>query len=204
MEQYIVNLTGNLIGKHHFDDAKKILTDADAFLNHIQLELLLDDVKYMVPATLGEILCSFGIGEVMASHLGKEVGFAGDCEGMLRELVARALAYVIRDRLDETRPNQNVPSYVRGKKVVSGNCNRLETETAEAKFQTVGAKLCVVIPDPKSTSIDDFLKVCSGTVIPNDDEAGDDQFVVRIGSGSQEALERDKLEAKIGGRSQPE
>ena len=113
MRQYILNLTNHLIGKHKFDEMRESLTGPnlnEKFREHVQLNLEVDDVMEMNPATLGKIMCSFEIGDVMSSHLGKEVYFNGDCEEMLRDLVARALAYVITDRLDPVQPN-NVPPY---------------------------------------------------------------------------------------------
>jgi hypothetical protein len=42
------------------------------------------------------------------------VDVAGDCEDLLRGLVALALAYVIRDRLDEVMPEMSsIPAYKR-------------------------------------------------------------------------------------------
>ena len=114
MRPYIINLTNTLIGKNRFEEMRTRFTGPalnEKFLEHVQLDLLAGDVRDMNPATLGKILCSLEIGEVMSSHLGKEVHFNGDCEEMLRELVARALAYVIVDRLDPV-DSKNVPPYV--------------------------------------------------------------------------------------------
>lgn len=107
--KYIQDLVTNLIGKNHFD---KFYGDEDSLLYTIKEILLSDDVRLMRPETLGRIMCSFEIGEVMSAHPIKELGelgFNGDCEDLLRELVSLCLAHVIRDRLLEAGSEEPDP-----------------------------------------------------------------------------------------------
>jgi hypothetical protein len=112
MRPYIKNLTDYLIGKHHFDAIYIQIPNRDNFLNHVRLSLEAAEVKLWKPETLGKILCQFEIGDVIASktELAQKLYFAGDCEDMLRGMVAICLSYVIRDRLDPARM-PGVPPY---------------------------------------------------------------------------------------------
>ena len=105
MKQYIVNLTNHLIGKNRFDETFSRIGNLDKFVEHVKTDLEAGDVRTMSPAKLGEIMCSFEIGDVMAGKkdLFNGVHFSGDCEEMLRELVSLCLAFAIRDRLSEER-----------------------------------------------------------------------------------------------------
>lgn len=113
MRQYIQNLTDNLIGKNRYDDIRKRIQDSAKFLEHVQHDLEAGDVRDMRPETLGKIMCSFDIGDVMASkkEITERMHFAGDCEEMLRELVSLCLAYAIRDRVEPFKTQ--VPQYKR-------------------------------------------------------------------------------------------
>ena len=110
MRQYIVNLTNHLIGKHHYEEVACRSKNPDEFIKHVKLDLDSGDVQVMSPETLGKIMCSLEIGDVMASReeLFNGVVFGGDCGEMLRELVSLCLAYAIRDRLYD-RCLTNVP-----------------------------------------------------------------------------------------------
>jgi len=117
MREYIQNLTNNLIAKNHYDQVDLRLRGEQNYPNnlvdHIKWDLAAGDVRKMNPETLGKIMANFEIGDVMASKkelLVDNLGFAGDCEDLLRELVALCLAFVIRDRLDHSDMN-HVPSY---------------------------------------------------------------------------------------------
>lgn len=112
MRQYIVNLTNNLIGKNRYDEIFYRIGNSDKFVEHVKTDLEAGDVRTMSPAKLGEIMCSFEIGDVTASKedLFCGVDFGGDCEGMLREIVSLCLAYVIRYRLD---PLSDCPEFAR-------------------------------------------------------------------------------------------
>ena len=105
MRQYILNLTNHLIGKYDFDELKQWISISDVmrqtFFDQVYTTLSVRDVADMNPETLGKILCSLQPGDVQTDHLGRESNFAGGCERLLRDIVARALAYVIRDRLDD-------------------------------------------------------------------------------------------------------
>lgn len=103
MNKYIVNLTNYLIGKNHYDEVFNRIRNPEKFLDHIKTDLYADDVRKMSHAKLGEIMCSFDIGDVMASRedLFNGTSFDGNCEEFLRELVSLCLAYAIRDRLDD-------------------------------------------------------------------------------------------------------
>ena len=100
MREYIVNLRKHLILKNRYARTFIMLSRPD-FVRHVTLDLIAGDVRDMSPETLGKIMCSFEIGDVMASkqELFEGVHFSGDCEEMLRELVSLCLAYMIRDRL---------------------------------------------------------------------------------------------------------
>ena len=107
MREYIVNLTNNLIRKNRYD-AHPLNRD---FIGHVTNDLEFLDVKNMSPETLGKILCSLEIGDVMAGkqELFGALNFSGDCEETLRQFVALCLAYVIKERLD---PHPASPSVV--------------------------------------------------------------------------------------------
>lgn len=100
MRPYIVNLTSHLIGKNRYD-VIFLRPDVLDFVRHVKLDLDSGDVRNMSPETLGKIMCSFEVGDIIASkqELLEGVHFSGDCEEMLRELVSLCLAYAIRDRL---------------------------------------------------------------------------------------------------------
>jgi hypothetical protein len=99
MREYIVNLTDNLIRKHHFDAVWR--QSRSNFLYHVFMTLMTDDVNEMKPETLGKVMCDIGLEDISSSWLLKETGFVGGgCEDLLRNLVSRALASVVRDRLD--------------------------------------------------------------------------------------------------------
>lgn len=114
MRQYIQNLTDNLIGRNRYCDVRERIEDDHAFLKHVQIDLETGDVAAMRVETLGTIMCSFDIGDVMASkkELFEDTTFSGDCEEFLRQLVALCLAYAIRDRLSP-EPMPNMPKYRR-------------------------------------------------------------------------------------------
>lgn len=101
MRQYIVNLTNNLIGKNGYEELYHQYDDLRLFLELVKLDLETGDVGAMSPAKLGQIMCSFEVGDVITSksELLGHVRFAGTCEQMLRELVSIYLAYVIKERL---------------------------------------------------------------------------------------------------------
>lgn len=129
MKQYIVNLTNHLIGKSRYDETFHRIKDSDKFVEHVKTDLEAGDVRTMSPAKLGEIMCSFEVGDVMAGKkdLFNGTHFSGDCEEFLRELVSLCLAYAIRDRLDDRCPTSTprwegrVPGFQSGfKDVVDG------------------------------------------------------------------------------------
>ncbi len=105
MKQYIVNLTNHLIGTHRFDETFYRIEDPAEFVNYVKNNLDACDIDTMSPAKLGEIMCSFEIGDVLAGQkdLFNGVHFSGDCDELLRELVSLCLAYAIRDRLSKER-----------------------------------------------------------------------------------------------------
>ena len=128
MSPYIENLVKNLIGKNHYylcmafggwrehkerqEELLSLSKDLDlaklptsqSFLTIVKRDLEINDVQQMNPATLGKIMCSLEMGDVMASKedLFKQVTFDGSCDLMLRELVALCLAYAIRDYINIT------------------------------------------------------------------------------------------------------
>ena len=102
MKQYLVNLTNHLIGKNRYDETFHRIKNSEKFVEHVKTDLEAGDIRTMSPAKLGEIMCSFEIGDVMAGKkdLFNGTHFSGDCEEFLRELVSLCLAYAIRDRID--------------------------------------------------------------------------------------------------------
>jgi hypothetical protein len=123
MRPYIVNLTNNLIGKNRFDRVPMYLPGRP-LIEWVKEELQIGDVADMSPETLGRIMGSLQIGDVMASkaELLGDLHFGGDCEGMLRELVAICLAYAIAGRLEsaETRM-KDIPAYRHAKETRIGS-----------------------------------------------------------------------------------
>jgi hypothetical protein len=68
----------------------------------------------------------------------------------------------------------------------------LQTETAEAQFLRRGVRHCVIIPTLVGITILDVLDASGGFATIHDedeDEAGDDLLVLRIGDRSQQAIE---------------
>ncbi len=107
MREYILNLTNNLIAKNHYEQVDLKMRAEQNYpsnlVEHIKWDLAAGDVRKMNPETLGRVMCSLETGDVMASKqelLVDNLGFAGDCEDLLRELVSLCLAFLIRDRLD--------------------------------------------------------------------------------------------------------
>ncbi len=125
MRQYIVNLTNNLIAKHAFDEHYEKCGEgrfwAHEFVRDASLILECSDVKDMSPETLGRIMASFDVGDIMESRDGllDRIAFAGDCESLLRDLVATCLAYVIQDRLDPRCKERGVPQWRKRTRVMN-------------------------------------------------------------------------------------
>ena len=101
MGPYIQDLTNNLIGTYRFDEMYSRVLSRNEFVRHVAIDLKIGSVKEMNPETLGKIMCSFGAGDVVASHndLFRRIQFNGDCGEILREMVALCLAYAILERL---------------------------------------------------------------------------------------------------------
>lgn len=111
MKEYIKNLTTGLISTHCYDELSKRIPDRADFLQHVKIDLEAGDIGKMRPETLGKIMAALDIGDVMASkeELFGGVHFSGNCEDLLRELVALCLAYVIRDRMDDQQKSLVAP-----------------------------------------------------------------------------------------------
>lgn len=101
MRQYIVELTNALIGQNNLDFARDRMRDDHKFVRYATEVLEAGAVREMRPETLGKILCELEVGDVMTSReeLLGGLFFSGNCEELLRQLTAKCLAYVIRDRL---------------------------------------------------------------------------------------------------------
>lgn len=106
MTPYIANLTKNLIGKHNLRDLyhkryRPYESSRENFINTLALLLEITDIRDMRGETLGRILYSFEVGDVMASkeELLGAVGFCGDPAETLRQLVSVCLAHLIHDQL---------------------------------------------------------------------------------------------------------
>ncbi len=114
MREYIVNLTNDLIRRNRFDVTYGLIGDKVSFLHQATTDLLVGDVAKMKPETLGRIMASFEIGDVLVDRkeIFENVTFSGDCEDFLREIVAFCLANVVFERLG---PNgePRVPAYRR-------------------------------------------------------------------------------------------
>lgn len=119
MKPYIVNLTDHLINKNKFDELAKRIFEWEVFVKHVEINLSSGDVAQMSPATLGKIMCSFEIGDVMAGkiQLMSRVYFAGDCGELLRCLVSACLAHAIWQRLNPYH-GSTVPAW-QGKRKLS-------------------------------------------------------------------------------------
>lgn len=111
MRTYIINLTNHLIRKNHFDEVFHKISRTE-FVKFVKNDLVVGDVHTMSPQKLGEIMCSFDIGDVLIGRtdLLEHTHFAGDCEELLRDLVSACLAYAILGRLDDPRET-GIPSY---------------------------------------------------------------------------------------------
>jgi hypothetical protein len=117
VKQYIVNLTNEIIGRHGLDEVfERFPQDKVTFIQQISPSIEVHHVRKMNPETLGRILCSLEVGDVMASRkeLSERIYFAGDCEDLLRSLVVTCLAYAITERLSPKRLDR-VPAYTRRK-----------------------------------------------------------------------------------------
>jgi hypothetical protein len=116
--EYLVRLTDQIIQQGGYVYLRRSIyaNDAEGFRGHIKDDMFLTPVKDMNPQTLGKIMGSFGPYQVLASHdeLFAKVRFMGDCENVLRELVAACLSYFIRDRFNPERA-QYVPQYTKEK-----------------------------------------------------------------------------------------
>ena len=158
MRQYIVNLTGNLIGKNNYDALAQKIGLTDKFIEHVKSDLEAKDVRKMSPETLGRVMCSLEVGDVMATkeQLCRSVHFAGDCEEMLRELLSLCLAYAIRDRLDYDHPT--------GVQLWEGRLPKLQSSSREVINKTVGGTIRRIVTkhlDRKPFNIDEVCReVC--------------------------------------------
>jgi len=117
MRKYIVDLTNDLIKRNRIDRTYDLMAgNKTTFLKHASMELLVGDVADMNPGTLGKIMSSFEVGDVMVDRqeIFEGVTFSGDCEDLLREIVSFCLAAAIFERL-ELKPsrNRNIPAYRR-------------------------------------------------------------------------------------------
>jgi hypothetical protein len=117
VQQYIVNLTDHLIGKYRYYDYLVCATppwDWIRFSERIKNDLETDEVRKMNPETLGRIMCSLEIGDVLIgkAELLHGLHFCGDCGDLLREMVSVCLARIIRDRLDPASDGlSSIPPY---------------------------------------------------------------------------------------------
>ena len=107
MREYIVNLTNHIINGNHYDEIwERMGCDPEAFLRHITISLEVGPIANMTYETLGKIMGNLDVGDVSVGKLNLEVGFNGSCGDFLRSVVARCLAYVIRDRLNVNDPDR--------------------------------------------------------------------------------------------------
>lgn len=106
--QYLTNLTDHLISKNGFD---RLTLRREEFIKHVAFELSIREVYMMSPGKLGEIMCAFEIGDVMASKqmFFDHLSFGGDCGEMLRKMVSVCLAYYIDERIHYPEATSLVP-----------------------------------------------------------------------------------------------
>lgn len=122
MREYLVDLTNHLIGRHGFDQyVVANMFDEAGIFRHIALVLETDDLSKMRPETLGKILGSLELGNVLLSkqEIVDRLYFAGDPVDLLRNIVACCLASVICTRLTgdkELLRDVKVPPYKRAAK----------------------------------------------------------------------------------------
>lgn len=159
MRKYIVNLTSNLINKNRYDEIFARMNNPSEFLTHIALDLESDDVKDMSPETLGKIMCSFEIGDVMSGHPGKEVKFSGDCEDLLREIVSICLAYVIRSRLN----GESKTPYRRGRDPIKSSFPFIFPELTDSPTDILNRRIEEILP--LTDNMDPFMKGARDRVI---------------------------------------
>jgi hypothetical protein len=148
MTKYIEDLTNNIIRKNSYD---KHPIDP-RFVDDVARDLEILDVSNMNFETLGKILGSLETGDVLASkqELLNTLSFTGNCGDTLRQLVARALAYVIRERLkphsasDTIVPFRRSPFHIEDsgfKSVIDGLAakrNGSQPPSTQPKFTFVG------------------------------------------------------------------
>lgn len=117
MRKYIVDLTNDLISRNRFDRACDLMAgNKITFLKQATMDLLIGDVAQMNPATLGKIMASFEVGDVMVNRqeIFEHVTFSGGSEDFLREIVSFFLAAAIFERLEqEPSRNPEIPAYRR-------------------------------------------------------------------------------------------
>ena len=115
MRKYIVDLTNDLINRNRFDRVCDYMAGNKAtFLKQATMELLIGDVAQMRPETLGKIMASFEVGDVMVNRqeIFDGVTFSGDSEEFHREVVSFFLAAAIFERLEpEASRNPKIPAY---------------------------------------------------------------------------------------------
>ncbi len=117
MSPYILNLTNHLISKHRYDEfltkVNLALTHPNLRIRELRASLEVQALQDMKAETLGKIMRELDIGDVMATkdEIFQHVGFSGDCEDMLRELVATCLAFTISERILQTEGH--LPCYRR-------------------------------------------------------------------------------------------
>jgi hypothetical protein len=97
-KRYLEHLTNHLIACHRYDSFLK-----RNFVDMVQASLYNLDVSDMSPETLGKIMCSIdecflvvNRGELLTSLI-----FGGSGRNLLADLVSRALAFIIEDRLKD-------------------------------------------------------------------------------------------------------
>jgi hypothetical protein len=110
--KYLTDLTNNLIGIHRLDKVWRRHEKGGhlEFLTRVSMVLETQDVSNMNPETLGKIMCSIDIKELMIKPEDElltileggfnSIFFCGDGEKTLRRGVAICLAYLIWGRLD--------------------------------------------------------------------------------------------------------
>lgn len=111
MTQYLINLTEDLIGKYNFHKVVKTKAlDFKQFGKHIEVTLLCNDVEIWAAETLGRVLGDLTTNEVTMNPLvDPGHSYNGSCKDLLRDIVSRCLAHVIRDMLSPGQTNTNVP-----------------------------------------------------------------------------------------------
>jgi len=98
-KKYIDNLMDDLIRRNHL----RVFWDSaptDYEFVKFAMRILSPEFAIMRPETLGRIMASFEVGQVLTKkdELFSHLDFNGDCEDLQRDLTALCFAYAVKER----------------------------------------------------------------------------------------------------------